>query len=293
MENENKEVELVTEPRVESRFGFQQTSKHLSSSTIKLFMIASAISLGAVLCLRSPDKPDIESVQEIKTPESGELGAKLAEFFVETYSAVKDEDQVKDKNKKKTAKIITKLPGLQKIDRVSISQIPPGTELKARLVTGASNGLVRAEVLENLKVQGDTLIKAGEMLIGLGQSSDERLLIQFTQIVRRDGSKSAILAQAADSEDRTVGLKGSKFKRYALRYGTAVGLNFVGGMTEGLQDRTIAGQNVVSKPSARNALLNGASRAAIEMANDTMENLKNQPPPISVETGKEIIVVFE
>ena len=292
MDDENKSVEITNEPKIESRFGFQKSRKGASKGTIKILMVGVAISLGTIMWIRTPDKPENDS-SGVSTPETSEVGASQS-MSVETYSAEVEKNQIKDRNKKSARRVlVVKLPGLQKIDRNRTAQIPPGSEVRAKLLTGASNGLVRAELLDSLKVQGETYLKAGETIIGQGQSTEERLFIRFSQVVHKDGAVETINAQAADTEDKTAGLAGSKFKRYALKYGTAVGLNFVGGMTEGLQDRTIVGQQVVTTPDARNALLNGASRAAIEMANDQMANMRSQPPPISITAGQEILIIFE
>ena len=60
--------------------------------------------------------------------------------------------------KKKAA---VRYPGLEVITRPrDLSAIPPGSLCEARLVTGASNGLVRAEVTQNLVVGSDLTIPA-------------------------------------------------------------------------------------------------------------------------------------
>lgn len=292
MDEEIKSVEITNEPKIESRFGFQKSTQRPSQGTLKILMVSSVVSLGAIMWVKAPNKPEAES-SGVRLPESSEVGASQS-VSVDTYSAELEKNKINERNKKNPKRVVTiKLPGLQKIDRTLNEQIPPGTEVKAKLLTGASNGLVRAELLESLKVQGETFLKAGEIVIGQGQSNEDRLFIKFTQAVRKDGEVTSINAQACDIEDKTTGFSGSKFKRYALKYGTAVGLHFVGGMTEGLQDRTVVGGQVVTTPDAKNALLNGASRAAIEMANDQMANMRNQPPPISIPAGQEILIIFE
>jgi hypothetical protein len=64
-------------------------------------------------------------------------------------------------------------------------------------------------------------------------------------------------------------------------------------MTEGLQERTVMGGQVVAKSDMRNAMLNGLNHSAIQIATDQATNLRNHPPDISIESGKEILVVFE
>lgn len=292
MENNEKSVEIATEPKIESRFGFGQKNKVLSSQTTKVCSIICGVSLVIVFLIKSPDQVTQEG-PGVKTPEVSEVGSGADRDTLETYSAARENNRLNEQNKRRKKTVIVNLPGLQKIDRRHAGQIPPGSLIKAVLITGASNGPVRAETTEALRIQGETLIPAGATLLGVSGSTDERLMIKFTQVVFKDGSFENIQAQAADAEDKTVGLRGSKVGRYAMKYASAVGLNFVGGMAEVLQDREAVGQQVVTKPTAKNALLNGASKATLEMANETMTDLRNSAPIIQISAGQEIFVIFE
>lgn len=292
VEKENSIITEVTEPKIETRFGFEKPRGPQSNAIIKIFIFFTVLSLGAILWMRSPDKT-LDAGSGVKAPESSEVSSSQNQFALDNYSAEKERNSMTEKNKRKVSHVVVKLPGIQKIDRIKSGQIPPGSEVRAKLLSGASNGLVKVEVLDSLKVRGETFITAGDILIGQGQSTEERLYIRFSQVVHRNGTFEPILAQAVDNEDKIIGIKASKFVRYAYKYGAAVGLNFVGGMTESLQDRTVVGEQVVTTPNARNALLSGANKAAIEMANEQMTDLRNHPPPITIEAGQEIIVVFE
>ncbi len=292
MENKEQVVEITNEPKIESRFGFGKGNKVLSNRTIKYCSIATGVSLIVVFLIKSPDK-DAQEGPGVKTPEASQVSSNSDRGMFETYSASQENNRLKKQSKKDRQSVIVKLPGLQKIDRHKAGQIPPGSLVKAVLITGASNGPIRAQTTEALRIQGETLIPAGATLLGSGQSTDERLMVRFNQIVFKDGSFENIQAQAADSEDKTVGLRGSRVGKYAMKYATAIGLNFVGGMAEGLQDREVVGQQVVTKPTAQNALLNGASKATLEMANETMTDLKNTAPIIQISAGQEIFVIFE
>lgn len=290
MQNNEPVVELTTEPHVETRFGFQKAAQTASSKVIKISIYGAGLCLAGVLVMRSPEK--VESTSNVKTPESSQL-SQTHEINFDQYSATQENERIKDQNKKRGASVVIRLPGLQKIDRKWAGQIPPGSMIRAVLVTGASNGSVRAEAKDSLRVQGETLIPQGAVLLGSGQSTEERLFIKFTKLVFKDGTSQDIQAQAADPEDKTVGLKGSKVGRYALKYAAAVGLNFASGMAERLQEKEVINQQVVTKSDVKNALLHGGSKAAIEMANETMTDLKNSTPIIQVEAGKEILLVFE
>ena len=52
-------------------------------------------------------------------------------------------------------------------------KIPPGLLLKAKLVSGASNGPVRAEATDELNLNGETLVPTGAILVGSGHSTED------------------------------------------------------------------------------------------------------------------------
>jgi len=289
---ENNSVEISKEPKVESRFGFGQNRNIFSKTAMKYGAAISFVGLVGLFLMKSPEPISAEKSQ-VRIPESSEVHSSLNSTEFKDYSALEESAKLQEKNKKQHVQSVVRLPGLQKIDRRQSGKIPPGSLIKAVLITGASNGLVRAEVTQALRVQSETFIPVGATLLGSGQSTEDRLMIRFNQVVYKDGSFENIQAQAADMEDQTVGLKGSRVGKYAMKYATAIGLNFIGGMAEGLQDREVVGQQVITKPDAKNALLNGTSKATYEMANETMTDLKNSAPIIQIPAGQEILVLFD
>ena len=70
-------------------------------------------------------------------------------------------------------------------------------------------------------------------------------------------------------------------------------LNFLGSMSEGLQDREGQAGVVVKKSSLKNALLEGTSRTALDQSRDIMSDLKNNRPQVRLDEGVEILIVFE
>ena len=292
MENNVSSVQITTEPSISTRFGFQHDGARLPRHRIIFCICGTVACILVATMLQGPAQPALEEVREIKTPDASQLADSTNKIQMDAYSAQAENDSLKQKSKNKKA-IVVKLPGLQKFDRSGGRGVPPGMTLKAVLSNGASNGTVKAVVTESLYLQGETLVPEGAVLIGTGQSTEERLYIRFTTLVLRDGTTKNIQAQAVDSEDLIAGLKGSKIGRYAMKYGAAVGLNFAGGLAQGLQDKEVINQQAVTKTDTKNALLNGASRAAIEMANETMTSLRNQTPVIEVKAGKEIVIMFE
>jgi len=171
-----------------------------------------------------------------------------------------------------------------------LGKIPPGTLVKAILVTGASNGPVKAKLSETLNVDGETLLDEGAVLLGTGTSTEERLQVTFSQIIFRDGTFAPFQAHACDVGDRIVGLKGSKVGDKALNIAGSIGLGFVGGMSEGLQDYQGQHGVAVRPPTVRNALLHATATTALEQSRNLMSDLKSRQPIIEVSPGTEILV---
>jgi len=186
----------------------------------------------------------------------------------------------------------TRLSGPHVVARAPGLKIPPGWMVKAKLVSGASNGLVRAELLEDLVVNGSTLAPTGALLLGSGSSTEERLYIRFSKLVFQDGRFQSISAEALEESDQIAGLKGSKVGHFATRLAAGIGLHFVGGMSEGLQDTRGEGGAAVKKPTLKNALLNGTEQAAMEEGNEILSSLHNEQPVIEVKAGSIITVLF-
>jgi type IV secretory pathway VirB10-like protein len=189
-------------------------------------------------------------------------------------------------------KVVARFGGPQLVTR-PLMKIPPGTMVKARLLSGASNGPVRAEVSEALTWNGEPLLPAGTILLGAGSSSEDRLNIQFTQMVFPDGSFQIAQANACDASDKIPGLKGSKLGNYALKLGASIALDFAGGLSQGLQSQKSGIGVTYAKPTVKNALLNGAATASLNQSKQIMSNLQNQVPVIEVPEGTEIYVLFQ
>lgn len=294
MENKDISVEQISEPNIKSRFGFQSGSKRiLSSNSVKLWAIVSGISLTILFLMKSPEPPKQSGNSGISAPELTQMNNTSA-YDLQSYSVSEESQSIQQRQKRHNKRKATLyLPGVETISRQRISRFPPGLSCKATLISGASNSLIRAELTEDLTLNGSIIIPLGTQLLGTGQTGEDRLYIKFNQAVFKNGTTENLQAQAADIKDFIPGLKGSKFSKYAMKYGVAVGLHFIGGMSEGLQSREPVGQTITAKNDAKNAFLNGASKAAMETANETMNNLRNNPPDIEISSGTEILVIFE
>lgn len=187
----------------------------------------------------------------------------------------------------------TKTTPIQVLSFVGASEIPPGAEVKAELLSGATNGLIKARLIEPLKVAGASLLDAGVLLLGQGRSTEERLFIDFRKAVFRDGKSIAVSAQAYDFSDAILGLKGSRVGDMTLKLAASSGLYFLSGMASGLQTPPYDESGRPRRPSTQDAALNGVSQAAGEQAKAYMEDIKNRPPLIEVKKGTVFIVTFD
>ena len=165
--------------------------------------------------------------------------------------------------------------------------------VKATLRSGASNGPVRAEITEGLSVAGELLIPSGTIILGQGQSGDERLMIHFRQMIFPDGAVESVEAEVCDAADKIVGLKGSRVNSQALKLAMGIGLNFAGGASDALQDSTGEYGAVVRPPSLRNAMLNGAGTAALAQSREIMSDVKNKPAIYEVPAETPVLVLFQ
>lgn len=188
---------------------------------------------------------------------------------------------------------IMKFTGLQVIQRPQFGKIPPGMMVKAKFITGASNGPLKATLIEPLAINSEEIAPAGTTLVGRGNSGDDRLTVQFSKMVFADGKAQNIQAQACDLEDQTVGVRGKKINKYAYMLAAGAGLNFLGGLAEGLQENQLQGGVAVKKNDLKNAALNGASKAALDQSQEILTDVKNKKSVIQVDSGKEFYVLFE
>lgn len=176
------------------------------------------------------------------------------------------------------------------ISRPGAGEMVSGLELKAVLRGGARTGWVRAEVTEG--VSKDVEIPVGSVLIGQAQSQEDRLLIDFREIKRKDGSSTAINGIAYDSSDRKLGIEGSVIGRHAERFAVGLGANFLGGAAQALQEVDPSGL-ISAPPTVKNALISGASRALTDRTQDVARNMQPQMPDVHLAPGTEILVIFQ
>lgn len=263
-------------------------SKAVTGLAVTLFLISSTVILLS-------DEKRGQEVNSIETPRNAGEGNQSVLLEEATRSVEKEKFKEELKVQKTTTfkRRPIAIARLGLVSREDLNKIPPGSEGKARLLTGGTNGLVKAKLIEPLVAFGVEYFPAGTTLIGQGNSTEERLLIQFTKLIIPNGSSINIQAQAYDAEDKILGLNGSKVGRVSAKLVASAGLSFIGGMAQGLQETEVRDGVAFKKNDIKNSLINGVSQASLEQSKEMMENFKEKQSIIEVKPGTEIMVVFD
>jgi hypothetical protein len=174
----------------------------------------------------------------------------------------------------------------------SISELPIGSEMKAVLESGASDGIVKARLTAPLLVDGEPVLPERTVLFGKGKSGEERLLVEFTKVIFPTGESFPIRSQAFDISDRILGLKGAVVGTRTKKMAGALAFGLVGGMASGLQN-TSGSYFMMQQPSVRDAALAGAGKAALDQSQVYIDEMKRSPNIIEVKAGTEIVVLTD
>jgi len=191
---------------------------------------------------------------------------------------------------------ITYMPPKNRINvtnlRSSLS-LPVGTEGKAILVSGGTDGLVKARILKPVLMDNEPVIPENSVLIGVGKSGEDRLFIEFQKIVLPTGETYKVRAQAFENEDKVQGIKGSIVGTRSKKMMMAMGLGFLGGMADGMRENTSGSYFSTQKPTTRDAALSGASKAALDQSEAYLEEMKKSPNIIQVKSGTEFYFIVD
>lgn len=175
----------------------------------------------------------------------------------------------------------------------SVSEIPVGSEVMAKLDSGATDGIVKAKITAPLLVDGEPVLPQGTVLFGKGKSGEERLMVEFTKVIFPTGEAFPIRAQAFDSSDKVLGLKGAIVGSRSKKMAGAMAFGFIGGMSAGLQTNSATSLLYGTQPSVRDGALAGASKAALDQSQLYIDELKRSPNIVQVKSGEIIVVIFD
>jgi hypothetical protein len=165
--------------------------------------------------------------------------------------------------------------------------------LLSSIDTRAQN-LVRVRIaqggeLGGINIEKDSILQGKYSYQGTG----EKVYLKFTRIDLPDGDSKKIAAQALNANDYTPGITGEEFTGSHVKIATSIGLEMFAGMTDTLTDRMTLGINtneVQARPTMKNALLQGMSRASKEQADRVASTINEEPGYVIISEGKEIII---
>lgn len=185
---------------------------------------------------------------------------------------------------------------INRIDAV----VPEGTMIAGILETAINSdlpGQIRAITSENIySFDGRRiLIPAGSRLIGEYQSEmttgQTRIFVVWSRLIRDDGVSIRLNSIGADSLGR-AGVTGFVDKKFRERFGAAILLSVVGGVTDfvgGLSDQAIGVTSAPAQEAAAIARENLAQTFS-DMANQALADQLKIPPTIHVDQGTRIFV---
>ncbi len=186
------------------------------------------------------------------------------------------------------------IPKISVVNLRSLLDLPVGSEAKAVLVSGASNGLVKARLVTSMLVDSEPVLPEGTTIVGRGISTEERLFVEFSKAIMPTGESVSIRGHGFDVGDKILGLKGSFVSTRTKKMGLAIGFGLIGGMADGMQtsgDPSFWG--APQKRSVRDSALSGASKAALDQSQVYLDEMKNAPNIIEVKQGTEFYLIVD
>jgi hypothetical protein len=206
---------------------------------------------------------------------------------------ISDPDRPLPKSLIKTKGRVPVYSGGEVLDRPRLGALPPGLTSRAKLISGSGAGSIKAQLLEPLMNNGETLLESGLILWGVGSPAEDRIQVQFTKVIYPDGKIENTHAIALDGEDQTTGIRGDPVKKYAGLFGGSAAISFVGGVADGLQDSETKNGITSKKTNVKNAVLAGVAKTAIEHSRESSNKWQTQKLKVSLRPGIEIIIMFE
>ncbi|WP_201832835.1 type IV secretion system protein VirB10 [Microvirga zambiensis] len=182
--------------------------------------------------------------------------------------------------------------------------IPQGTMIRGTLETAIQSdlpGMVRAITSEDVySFDGRrVLIPKGTMLTGEYKSGlsrgQTRVLVAWTRMLRADGVSVSLGSYGTDGLGRS-GLAGDVDNHYPERFGSAILLSVVGGVSSFVAGLNSEGQSAVAgggsyiQQQAQNQAQQTIAQTMSDLANQALKDSINIPPTIHVDQGTRIMV---
>lgn len=241
-------------------------------------------------------KPSIKKSAEMIFVPSDLRPPSTSVYVPKVMDRNKDLQDEKEKAREIVASRLRGAPAIERIQAINLNihqGVPAGSEVLVTLVSGGTNGMVKASLTEPLRVDGDVILPARTVLMGSGTSTEDRLFMEFSKAILPDKSAMRIKALAYDQGDRIIGVKGKKISDYAFKLATSSGLIFLGGMADGMREEVNLGMGERRKPSVRDAALSGVATATSEVGKDMLEKMKSSDNRVEVAHSTSVLVIFD
>ena len=142
---------------------------------------------------------------------------------------------------------------------------------------------------------GGISIDGGSIIIGQAtyRGDGDRVYLAFSRIDSKNGSIKKIAANALDAGSFAPGIQGEEFTGGGTKMAASLGLSMFSGMADTLTDREPVANpygGSQTKPSMRNALLQGLSRSAQDRAGRSASAIEQERNYVLIPEGKEMII---
>ena len=180
------------------------------------------------------------------------------------------------------------------------AQLPMGTTIGATLLTSVLStntaSPVIALITQDVQSSGGNSIPQGTKVIGSAtfDEASRRISIRFHTLVYLDGDQHQIQAVAM-MNDGSAGVSGDYHSGEAKRQIGKFMSNFVGGIADGMKERTGGGLfgSSIEPGSIKNGLLNGVELSAEDQAKSYSDDLTSEKGTMSINAGSQFLLFLE
>lgn len=179
--------------------------------------------------------------------------------------------------------------------------LPVGTEFIGRLMTSIDTrelGTTKIELPYGGSFQGNELLPRGSILFATVRydGNGEKVFLDIQSGTYPNGEEFKIRGEILSARDFSPGISGDYHGTFSSRVASQLGLNFVTGLSDTLQEKEalgsggFSGGTITTKPTLKNGLLAGVSKVTGIEAQRMASELSGQKPYVTIESGKELIV---
>lgn len=187
---------------------------------------------------------------------------------------------------------------LRQEDPSEKDKIPLGSNAIGKLLTSIdtrnSNQLYKVLMIYGMDFQGKVSIPKGSIIFGSASydGQGEKVFMTFSKGVTPEGKEFAIKAQALSSKDYSPGIVAQTHGHPMGKMAPILGLSMVSEMANVLTSKRAIGRfgATVTRPSIKNAVMAGVSKATDMEAKRRSNEIAQEPPYATVDAGTDLIV---